>query len=215
MDKLTVVRWTTNFDYNNDKSKTYFSFTEDSTIQEFTPSPAGSHFGSFNLIAGIPFNHNYLDAKLIGSIFNKSKSILTYNYSTRKAYQETNSLIKIVDTSIPGCTNTMGAASLGVCELLVLYQKFTIDQILLFYPDGASVPNIVTTNSIIVADTENHCIRLLDLTNNIVKTIAGVCGTKGFVDGPLGNNKLSRPSSLGMDNLGYIWIYDYGNRYIR
>lgn len=68
---------------------------------------------------------------------------------------------------------------------------------------------------VIVADTGNHCVRLLDLDKKIVKTIAGKCGTKGFLDGPLGNNLLNNPTALGLDEYGNIWIYDKGNRYIR
>lgn len=69
---------------------------------------------------------------------------------------------------------------------------------------------------IVVADTNNHCVRLLDLKKEIVVTIAGKCGDKsGFMDGPLGNNKLNSPTALGLDENGDIWIYDKGNRYIR
>ena len=56
---------------------------------------------------------------------------------------------------------------------------------------------------------------MLDLDNNLVYTIAGICGTYGFSDGPYGKNLLNTPTSLGIDNVGNIWIYDYGNRYIR
>jgi len=72
-----------------------------------------------------------------------------------------------------------------------------------------------TSDQVFVADTGNHCIRLLDLARETVVTVAGVCGTEGFRDGPLGLNLLKNPTSLGMDEGGNIWIYDRGNSYIR
>lgn len=92
--------------------------------------------------------------------------------------------------------------------------KATKDQI---YFNRQSPSGTVTYNKsyIIVADTGNHCVRLLDLDKQVVKTIAGKCGTSGFLDGPLGNNLLFNPTALGMDEYGNIWIYDKGNRYIR
>lgn len=71
------------------------------------------------------------------------------------------------------------------------------------------------SNKIIVADSGNNCIRLIDLQNDSVITIAGICGLGGFKDGPIGKNKLNNPTTIGADNLGNIWIYDKGNRYIR
>lgn len=92
--------------------------------------------------------------------------------------------------------------------------KVSKEQILF---NRAPLTKTVTYNEsyVIVADTANHCIRLLDLDKKIVETIAGKCGTKGFLDGPLGNNLLSSPTALGLDEYGNIWIYDKGNRYVR
>lgn len=92
--------------------------------------------------------------------------------------------------------------------------KVSAEQIYFKRKSPASAP-VYNESYIIVADTGNHCIRLLDLEKKIVKTIAGKCGTSGFKDGPLGNNLLNSPTALGMDEYGNIWIYDRGNRYIR
>lgn len=92
--------------------------------------------------------------------------------------------------------------------------KVSKDQIY-FKRETPSATIVYNESFVIVADTGNHCIRLLDLENKIVKTIAGKCGTKGFLDGPLGNNLLNSPTTLGLDEYGNIWVYDKGNRYIR
>lgn len=41
--------------------------------------------------------------------------------------------------------------------------------------------------------------------------MAGVCGTSGFMDGPLGYNLLFEPSNIGVDSEGIIYFYDEGN----
>ena len=46
----------------------------------------------------------------------------------------------------------------------------------------------IINDQLVIADTDNHCIRLVNLTDNSVSTIAGVCTSSGFKDGPLGNN---------------------------
>lgn len=48
-----------------------------------------------------------------------------------------------------------------------------------------------------------------------MSTVAGVCGTKGLVDGPLTVNLLNKPQMVGVDAQGYLFIYDAGNGMIR
>lgn len=66
-----------------------------------------------------------------------------------------------------------------------------------------------------IADSSNHCIRRLKIMETEVDTFAGICGKPGFVDGPFGTNQLNTPELVGVDALGYVFIYDAGNKYIR
>ena len=66
-----------------------------------------------------------------------------------------------------------------------------------------------------VTDTNNHCIRKIDLVNIEVTTFAGECTEKGFKDGPLGINRFNEPQGIGIDSYGNLYVYDAGNRYIR
>jgi hypothetical protein len=66
-----------------------------------------------------------------------------------------------------------------------------------------------------IADTNNHCIRKVDLLSSQISTYAGVCGESGFKDGPLGINKLSYPQGLGIDDYGNLFVNDNGNNYMR
>lgn len=68
---------------------------------------------------------------------------------------------------------------------------------------------------IYIADTQNHCIKRLSLTDSEVSTVAGKCGSSGFKDGPLGYNRLNTPTNLGVSRQGVLYFFDSGNEYIR
>lgn len=104
--------------------------------------------------------------------------------------------------------------SIASCQIIDKEKVVTIDQIRFIYNQSESTTNI-KSNFIVISDTNNHCIRLLDTLKLTVRTIAGICGVQGFRDGPLNENKLNKPGSLGMDVKGNIWVYDSGNKYIR
>lgn len=53
-----------------------------------------------------------------------------------------------------------------------------------------------------VSDTNNHCIKKIDLFFKTSTVVAGQCGVSGFLDGPLGLNKLNKPSNLGITKNG-------------
>ena len=45
--------------------------------------------------------------------------------------------------------------------------------------------------------------------------MAGFCGEAGFLDGPLGFNRINQPSNIGVDAQGVVYFFDEGNEYIR
>jgi hypothetical protein len=101
------------------------------------------------------------------------------------------------------------------CEIQNPGEEVSLDQVFIIRDSIPSPITDLNENFIVVADTKNHCIRMLDLNQEIVVTIAGRCGVVGFKDGPLGNNLLNNPTALGLSEEGDIWIYDKGNSYIR
>lgn len=66
-----------------------------------------------------------------------------------------------------------------------------------------------------ISDKENHCIRKVDLSTAEVTTYAGKCGTPGFKDGGPEISRFTRPDAIGIDDDGYVYVYDSGNSYMR
>jgi hypothetical protein len=87
------------------------------------------------------------------------------------------------------------------------------DQIYLKFSPGDS-PKVAPTG-LIILDTGNHCVRKLNFDTNRVSTIAGICGTSGFIDGPLGKALFNKPDRIGFSTTGDIYIFDKGNKYLR
>jgi len=87
----------------------------------------------------------------------------------------------------------------------------------IIFVELASPSSSITTGDkkLYVADTLNHCIRVINLVTLVVSTVAGVCTKAGFVDGPLGTNRLSLPSMIAVDESENVYFYDSGSSYMR
>ena len=70
--------------------------------------------------------------------------------------------------------------------------------------------------NLLIADTNNHRVRKINLTTGEITTIAGI-GTAGFTgDGePAARTKLNFPNGLALDDRGNIFISDSANHRIR
>lgn len=69
-------------------------------------------------------------------------------------------------------------------------------------------------DKVYVADTNNHCIRVIDINVKSIKQFAGRCTESGFKDGPSQYNRLNKPDLVGTAN-GTLFINDKGNNYVR
>src|SRR5262249_2854519 len=71
--------------------------------------------------------------------------------------------------------------------------------------------------NIYIADLNNHAIRSMTLfgTNWVVKTIAGLAGTFGAVDGTNSTARFYQPQGICEDSFGNLYVSDSGNNTIR
>lgn len=68
---------------------------------------------------------------------------------------------------------------------------------------------------LLVADAENHCIRVINLKTKRIETLVGN-GNAGYKDGYIKNIGLNTPAGMVVDSKsGILYIADYGNNAIR
>jgi hypothetical protein len=79
--------------------------------------------------------------------------------------------------------------------------------------NGVSRMDVNLNGEIVLADFNNHSIRLID-TKGQVSTIAGN-GTAGLVNGTGGQARFSRPFGVEVDSKGEIYVADFDNNVIR
>lgn len=63
-------------------------------------------------------------------------------------------------------------------------------------------------NFLYIADTGNHCIRKVNLDTGEIKEYVGLCEEPGFKDGPHIINRLNTPELIGLDEDGFLYIFD-------
>lgn len=78
------------------------------------------------------------------------------------------------------------------------------------YPEGVFYKN----GFLYVGDNANNRIRKIDLSLNIVSTIAG-SGIQGYLDGSVSTAKFYQPKYLIVDNSNNVFVADYENHCIR
>lgn len=79
------------------------------------------------------------------------------------------------------------------------------------YPSGIAKG---LSGKIYVADTGNHCIRVID-RNGVTSLVAGVPGQAGLKDGEVSEALFMEPTALVMAEDGSVYVADSGNQRIR
>ena len=118
----------------------------------------------------------------------------TYNHIIRKIDSNGNVSI-IAGTGIAGYSDGSGTSA-----------QFN-------YPCGICIDS--KNNLLYIADSQNHCIRLIYLSTNIVSTIAGLGGTSGLSDGSGTTSRFNGPCGISIDSARNLYVADTWNNSIR
>ena len=90
------------------------------------------------------------------------------------------------------------------------------DEASLSFPQGIAIDS---DNNLYIADTENHCIRIVYSSNQRIDTYAGICENYGGED--IGDGDVARkahlklPIGVFVDSLDNLWIADSGHNRVR
>jgi len=73
------------------------------------------------------------------------------------------------------------------------------------------------SGNIYIADSKNHCIRIVDITTGIIDNVAGTCGSSGYSgnEGQATDALFDEPSGVYVDGLNNLFIADTNNHVIR
>jgi sugar lactone lactonase YvrE len=74
---------------------------------------------------------------------------------------------------------------------------------------------ILQNESLLVADSGNHCIRQISISRRTVATFAGTLGVGGDADGEKADSRFLHPSDLTADTRGNVFVTDTGNGTVR
>ena len=96
-----------------------------------------------------------------------------------------------------------GSGASGFADGALAAAQFNSPYALALFPDG----------SVVVADTSNHCIRLITVGG--VSTLAGKGGEGGFADGPVAAARFNEPCGIVVGAGGAIFVADCRNHRIR
>ena len=89
------------------------------------------------------------------------------------------------------------------------YYDGSVDVSLFNSPKGIGILLSNGKETVLVADTNNHCIRAIDINSRVVSTYAGICGQEGKRDGDGRKALFKNPVSIGVDSrLGIVAVLD-------
>jgi len=222
---VSVVKWNFNFDiaWEQGVQKVVWIDYEMGYLGEFdggrAPGDRLSH------ISGIPYTRGYRDGPMETALYNNSQSVLVLHVlheavEAKTRVEATKNVYIFANTEcLEGFrqTETVVASCLLNSGTLSDLSLFTLNYDQNEAKKAKEVFENCTTLShlFLVADTDNHCIRLIVPSEGLTATLAGECGSPGFLDGMRLTSRFRRPKSLGMDRLGVVYVHDEGNGSIR
>lgn len=204
------------------RNNLYYADRSIQAIKKITSS------GKILIIAGQINKKGFRNGDLKNTLFNNIFNLAYYSPNDSKKNIENSTFTIILTNASQECLNVnftnytvcqnndTNNTSINDIKLIKRIVNITrLNEYLLIKNSTTSQKSLVSGPSLFIADKDNHCIRLIDLTNRISTTYAGICTSPGFKDGSVGMNLFNYPESLGVDVFGNVFVYDSGNKYIR
>ena len=160
-------------------------------------------------LAGIPGTIGYLDGPATSAEFNNPYGVAIDPSNGNIMVVDTyNNVISLINTTSNIVSTLAGVAgSAGYLDGPATSAEFN-------EPYGVAIDS--SNGNVIVADTFNSVIRLINVTSNIVSTLAGVAGSAGYLDGPATSAEFNYPYGVTIDpSNGNVIVADTSNSVIR
>jgi len=180
--------------------------------------------GKILTIAGQLNKQGFRNGDLKNTLFNNCSGLAYYQPDVFQQLKENNSITIILLNSSMDCLY-VNSTNYTLCQDNNTNNSLIDMQLIkkIYLKTDAEITNIsntlysnfISSPYLFIADKDNHCIRLLDISSRTSTTYAGVCTQPGFKDGLLGDNLFNLPESLGVDLEGNVFVFDSGNNYIR
>ena len=160
-------------------------------------------------LAGIPGTAGALDGPISSAQFGTPDGIAIDPFNGNIIVADSfNSIIRLINVTSNMVSTITGVPYLGG------YQDGPTTSAVIYIPYDVAVDPF--NGNIIFTDTYNSVIRLINVTSNMVSTIAGVPTVPGFLDGPATSAQFNYPYGVTIDpSNGNIVVADAGNNVIR
>lgn len=171
-------------------------------IREISGAGTRTIAGMTGVVTGGHLAGGYVDAQASRAMLNEPRFLQISGDGFLIFSDSANHMLRVTDGK--NVYTLAGAPESG-------YQDGPVQQARFYLPSGIAIDK---DGNIYVADTLNHCIRVISPQMQ-VGTLAGQPGAPGFQDGTLAQAQFCEPNDLCLGPDGSLYVTDKGNQRVR